>query len=271
MVLGFAYVYRMTGSIEPVSAVLVVLASLCVDMATTAFNSFFDYVKKVDSKQTNRESDKVLVHEGVPPAYALITSVVLYGFAGVLGLILTFLHGWIILALGVASLAVGYLYSGGPYPISRTPVGELFAGGFLGSVLFMIVTLTQGLELSTVVFLASVPSLIHIASILTVNNTCDIQGDTLAGRHTLSILLGYRTSVILIVLQIVAAYGTIFLTVEPQLLTAGIALAGFFLSAHTMKSMIIQGFTHETKGPSMGLISKSFMIYSIIYGVLLIL
>lgn len=269
--LALLYVYRVQGYVQPISAVLMVFAALFVDMATTAFNSFFDFEKKVDSKETNRESDKVLVHQGVAPGYALVLSIGLYLVAGVLGIILTLWHGWIILVLGVLSLLIGFLYSGGPYPISRTPFGEIFAGGFLGPVLFIITLYTQS-RIPTLGDLgASLPSFFHIAAILTVNNTCDLQGDTLAGRKTLSILLGENHSKILIGGLILLSYLSQGLTIEPDWFLASVWFAGLVLSFHQVKEMGEKGYSHERKGPSMMLISRSFLFMTLTYGILLML
>ena len=265
LTLGLLYVLFVRGYVDPLLATLVIAAALFVDMATTAFNSFFDFERRIDSKSTNRETDKVLVHEGVPSGYALATSIVFYTLAAVLGIILTILQGWLILVLGAASLAVGYLYSGGPYPISRTPVGELFAGGFLGTVLFLVVGLTQGLAVDWAMVLASLPGTIHIAAILTVNNTCDIEGDKAAGRRTLSILIGNRASQVLLVLEILAAYLVIFLVLSPSVPTIALVFIGLSGSGLCLRTMIRRGFSHATKGPSMGGISQSFLLFSLCY------
>jgi 1,4-dihydroxy-2-naphthoate octaprenyltransferase len=234
-------------------------------MGTTGFNTFFDFENQVDRKAHNRESDKVLIHQNVPPAYALVISVILFFFAVVFGGILILRVGLSLLVLGLLSLSAGYLYSGGPLPISRTPFGEIFAGGFLGSVLFFVVTLSQGVPISAEVILASLPSTIFIASILTVNNTCDISGDKQAGRKTLSILCGYKISVGIIIFEILLAYSLAFFAFEITTIRALILAAGMFLSLLTITSNIKKGFTHETKGPSMAGISKSFLLFTIFY------
>ena len=84
------------------------------------------------------------------------------------------------------------LYNFGPRPISHTPFGELAAGGFLGAVLFLLSFYLQAGRLTAEAVMRSLPLLLLVASILTVNNTCDIQGDRAAGRRTLSIVVGPR-------------------------------------------------------------------------------
>lgn len=257
-------VYR-SGSFDTASGIVMLLAVLAVDMGTTGFNSFFDYYRGVDSSETNREEDKVLVHQGVPPGVALLVSLALFAVAMPLGIALAILTGWEIIPVGALCMAVGYFYNGGPLPISRTPLGELAAGGFLGSVLVLLSFWVQRGTLTTEAFFVSLPSLLLVASILTVNNTCDIAGDTHAGRKTLSILLGPRVAPYLIYLLGTAGF----------LLTAHNAYRGFlpawcgYLTAAVAPLVILEyrrmhrrGYGHETKGASMGSISKVFAIYT---------
>ena len=256
-----------TGSFDPGVALLMLLAVLAVDMGTTGFNSFFDYYRGVDSRETNRESDKVLVHQGVPPGIALLVSLALFALAMPLGILLAFLVGWELIPVGALCMAVGYLYNGGPLPISRTPLGELAAGGFLGSVLLLLSFYTQHAALTTEALLVSLPSLLFVASILTVNNTCDIEGDRMAGRKTLSILLGPRVAPWLIYILGIAGFALTGYNAYRGALPACsgyLALLAAPLVILEYRRMHRRGYSHETKGPSMGSISKVFLIYTVV-------
>jgi 1,4-dihydroxy-2-naphthoate octaprenyltransferase len=260
------------GSVPWHSAVLLFIAVLAVDMGTTAFNTFFDYEKGVDAKTTNREEDKVLVHKKVAPGYALVTALGLFAFAAVLGIFLVLWTGWPLLILGVASLAVAFLYSGGPRPISSTPWGELFAGLFLGTVLWVVVVYVLGApqrwsaDLWWRIPVLSLPSFLFIASILTVNNCCDREGDAQAGRRTLAILWGPRAN-LLILIQPLAAYLALgvlsILGLVPWTFLI-VAVAGPALTVPFWRGMFHRGFSHATKGPNMGAVSQTFLVYTLV-------
>jgi 1,4-dihydroxy-2-naphthoate polyprenyltransferase len=254
------------GSLDAWTLALTAPAVLLVDMGTTAFNTFYDYWRGVDDRARTVEPDKVLVTEGVPPLAALLVALACYFLAACLGIVLAFKVGAWVVAAGAACLAVGFLYNGGPKPISTTPFGELAAGGTLGTALFLIAYRLQAGELGARPLLASLPGTLFIASILTVNNTCDIEGDGLAGRRTLSILLGARPGGALAAALGAAAFGgTIalalagFLPIACAPTAAAAALATLPLYAR----MLRRGFSHDTKAPNMKSILLAFEAWSL--------
>jgi 1,4-dihydroxy-2-naphthoate octaprenyltransferase len=245
--------------------VIMAAAVLCVDMGTTAFNSFFDFESGVDTLDSDKEGDKVLLRTGVGAGHALLVAGGLFGAAVVLGLVLTVMIGIEIALIGAGCMAVGYFYTGGPYPISRTPVGELFAGGVLGWVLVVLSYYVQTESFGSEIALVGLSSLFLIAAILTVNNTCDIEGDTTAGRRTLSIVVGRSHAEALVYLQVTVGYaiavGLALVGILPLRTVALLAVA-IVLTLREFRRMHRRGYSHETKGPSMGSISNIFLWYS---------
>ena len=268
LLIGTAFAVWYSGAFDATVFVLMALATLLVDMGTTAFNSYFDFTGGVDSATHNREGDKVLVHEkGVHPLQAFLIGAACFLLAMPIGLAIGFLVGWEIIFVGAACMAVGYLYNGGPLPLSRTPLGELFAGGFLGGVLVLLSYYVQTRTLDTAGVLISLPSLLMVASILTVNNTCDVVGDTEAGRKTLSIVFGPAVGE-----AIVYALGALSLLLLAGYSVAGLlpTVPGLVAVAAVTPPIVIQyrrmhrrGFSHDTKGPSMGAILLVFKLYTI--------
>lgn len=265
---GIAYLYsRYSGAEAPLGIVLLCFAAvLCVDMGTTAFNIFFDYYRGVDRAAYGREAEKVLVYEGVPSGAALLIAVGLFAAAMVMGLLLSCLRGWEIAAAGAVSMLVGFFYTGGPRPISSLPVGEFFAGFFLGTVLQGICFFIFAGRLPREALLVSLPSFFFVASILTVNNTCDIEGDRAGGRRTLSILIGPGAGEVLIYLLGAAGFGSLLLLTVfhlfPSQLFVSLALA-LPISVLEYRNMHIRGLRQETKEASMGSISKIFILYTL--------
>ncbi|MEX2442393.1 MAG: prenyltransferase [Alkalispirochaeta sp.] len=265
--IGTAYAWYRYGELDTQILAVYLAAVLAVDMATTGFNTFFDFYSGVDRRGTNREADKVLVHQGVAAGPALLVSLALYTVAVILGLILACISTPWVIPIGAASMLVGFLYNAGPLPISRTPVGDLFAGGFLGWVLVVLsVFVMTPKQMESRDLLVGIPSFLMVASILTVNNTCDITGDAAAGRNTLSILVGRRWGERIVYMLGAAAAATVLLFATVGLfprITIVTTLIATVLSVAPYRKMHRQGFSHDTKGPSMGMISNIFLLYSL--------
>ena len=260
------YALRETGRLDYTALALAVPAVLLVDMGTTAFNSFFDWWRGVDEVSRGREADKVLVTEGVAPLAALLAALACYAGAAAFGLALAFLSGAWVLFAGALCLAVGCLYSGVPRPISRTPFGELFAGGFLGTALFLIAFRLQTGGWGVRPALASVPGALLIASILAVNNACDMEGDRDSGRKTLAILAGERFAAIIPMALGAAAFASEGFLAARGLLPlacAPAAVVSVIASLPIYAGMRSRGFSHETKSASMKSVLVVFSIWSL--------
>ena len=263
-----SFMYSTGVTFDTGAAILMLVAVLCVDMGTTAFNTYFDYLKGVDNKKHNLEKDKILIHENVDPGSALLTALSLFFLAVIMGFILALWRGLILIPVGALSLAVGFFYTAGPKPISSTPFGEIAAGGFMGSVLFLLVCFVQTGSFSYAAFAASLPLLFTIAQILTVNNTCDMIGDREAGRKTLSIIAGGIFSRYIIIFESLAAATSVIYAVIMGYITTyqlfGIPVY-LLLAVKKLTKLFKKGLNAETKGISMSIISDLFLEFVFIY------
>lgn len=276
--LGTAYAGYHAGAFSALRTVLMLVAVLAVDMGTTAFNSYFDRRRGVDSRRFNREADKVLVHAELSPGFALLVALACYAVAVVFGLAVILLVGPEVLMVGVVSMAVGFLYNGGPLPISSTPVGELFAGGFLGGLLFWLSYYVQTEVLTAAALWAGLPSLLLVSAILAVNNTCDVDGDRAAGRHTFAVLAGRRASTCLVYMLVAGAHGLVLWygldaavpgaagvagsTVLPRAAVWAGAISAA-ISAQTLWQMHRRGYSHETKGRQMRAVARLVPVFTL--------
>ena len=253
---------------------LMAFATLFVDMGTTGFNTYFDYRNGTDREDTNCEDDKVLVYQGVSPLLALLVSLLLFSLAGVLGLVLAYLTSWKLLVVGGLCMLVGFAYTGGPYPISRTPFGELFAGFFLGTTLFLISFFVQTGTVTKEALLASLPALVLVGMILSVNNSCDRISDAKAGRKTLTIILGTWGTYFLLALEalLVIALSLLLSVLGVYPLILLIDLVPFFLfGSYEFRAMKKRGFSNQTKQDNMGSISRIYLVFSICFSLGLLL
>lgn len=265
---GTLYALYVMGNLNFLVMVLMGFATLFVDMGTTGFNSYFDYRNGTDNHEIECEDDKVLVHQGVSPLWALLVSLMLFGMAGVLGLVLAYLTSWKLIVVGGVCMLVGFAYTGGPLPISRTPFGEVFAGFFLGTTLFVLSFYVQTKSVVVEALLASLPFLILVGMILSVNNCCDLIRDKAAGRKTLTIVLGRYGVVPLLAIEILLAFGLVlllsFLGVYPLLQLPFLALSAIF-AAVEFRTMVKRGFALQTKQVQMASIGKIYLVFCLCF------
>jgi 1,4-dihydroxy-2-naphthoate octaprenyltransferase len=245
---------------------LMFAAVVCVDLGTTGFNSYYDFIHGVDTRESDLDGDKVLLRGRTRPGLALAISSVCFLAAAALGMMIGYLVGWWIVGVGAVCMAVGYLYSGGPFPLSRTPLGELLAGGFMGGVLVVLSFAVQTGHLTSGAVWLSLPSSVLIGAILSVNNTCDIEGDRRGGRRTLSILLGVRRAEWVVyglaVMAFLLAFGLIGVRVLPPWAALPLTVAAL-ISGGEFRSMHQRGYSHATKGRAMASISKVFVLFTV--------
>jgi 1,4-dihydroxy-2-naphthoate polyprenyltransferase len=103
--------------------------------------------------------------------------------------------GWPIVAVGLASIAAGAVYTAGPRPVAYSGWGEAFVVVFFGLVAVggMYYLHTGTLSASALVAGAALGLL--AAAVLVVNNLRDIDSDRRIGKNTLAVRRGVRFTV----------------------------------------------------------------------------
>lgn len=197
-------------SFRPVNFIIMLISLISVDMTTTAINNYMDYKKAKKKYGFNYESHNAIVSYNLKESTVISVIIILLVIAILFGILLYFNTNIIVLLLGAISFIAGILYSFGPVSISRTPLGELFSGTFMGFLIVLIsiyihifdenillIAFSDGLlnislNIKEILFilLVSIPSVLTIANIMLANNTCDIEDDIENRRYTLPIYIG---------------------------------------------------------------------------------
>ncbi|MDD5297485.1 MAG: 1,4-dihydroxy-2-naphthoate polyprenyltransferase [Rhodocyclaceae bacterium] len=171
--------------------ILALLCAVLIQIGTNLHNDCADFERGNDGPR-RLGPVRVTAAGWATPKETRRAAHIAFGLATLLGAFLVWLGGWPILALGLASVASGYAYSGGPRPISHTPLGELFVLAFFGLTAVCGSSYLQAGHFT----LESVPAGLGVgaiaAAVLMVNNLRDVENDSLAGRRTLAAVLGRR-------------------------------------------------------------------------------
>jgi 1,4-dihydroxy-2-naphthoate octaprenyltransferase len=148
----------------------------------------------------------------VAPRSVLVATWVAFGIAVAAGIYLTAVAGPVILAVGVASILAGVLYTGGPRPYGYAGLGELFVFLFFGLVAVNGSYYVQLEELDWFPFGLSVSIGCLATAILVVNNIRDIDTDRRAGKRTLAVRVGRDATRRLYVALVGASYLALLVT-----------------------------------------------------------
>ncbi|KGP72040.1 1,4-dihydroxy-2-naphthoate polyprenyltransferase [Pontibacillus yanchengensis] len=246
-------------------------ASILIQAATNMFNEYYDYVRGLDTEHSIGIGGAI-VRDGIPPKKVLALAVSFFGIAMLLGVYICIATSWWIALIGLISMAFGYLYTGGPYPIAYTPFGEVISGFFMGTVIIGISYYIQTLSITSEVIIISIPVAILIGAILLANNIRDLEGDKENGRKTLAILFGHKGAVTFLGMLFGTAYLLIVLYIIAGLLPIWSLIV--FLSIPKPKKAI-QGFANNTSPlemlPAMKFTAQTNTIFGILLGISLLL
>ena len=191
VVVGLALAWAEGAQPRVLVAVATVAAALLIQIGTNLHNDAADFLRGND-RPGRIGPLRVTAAGWVSSQRVRSAALLVFAFAFLLGIYLAKSGGWPIVAIGLASLAAGLAYSGGPQPISHTPYGELFVWLFFGVLAVTGTHWLQAEHLSPAALLAGAAVGLPAAAVLLVNNLRDMPMDTAAGRVTLAALLGDR-------------------------------------------------------------------------------
>lgn len=170
---------------------LALLASFCIQIGTNLVNDAVDFHKGADTEE--RIGPARVTQKGIFTSRQVMWMAGLFFLIAVIcGIPLVLRGGWPIVAIGLASVGMGYAYTAGPFPLAYLGLGDLFVILFFGLVAvaglaFLTTgawhpeTFLLGLQIG---FLATV--------LIAINNLRDHQGDAKVGKRTLPVRFGVR-------------------------------------------------------------------------------
>jgi 1,4-dihydroxy-2-naphthoate octaprenyltransferase len=135
-----------------------------------------------------------------------------FAAAAVVGLYLTSVAGWPVIAIGLLSVATAIAYTGGPWPLGYHGLGDLAVFVFFGIVAVCGTHYVQALSISATPLLAALPVGALATAVLVVNNLRDVDSDGLAGKRTLAVRLGPEGARREFVLLVCSAYLVVIAT-----------------------------------------------------------
>jgi 1,4-dihydroxy-2-naphthoate polyprenyltransferase len=209
VLVGTAAAIEKAGELPRVGAFIAALiGSIFIQIGTNLANDYSDAKRGADTVE-RLGPVRVTAAGLVAPRSVLIATWLAFGIAVVAGIYLATVAGWVIIAVGVVSIAAGILYTGGPWPYGYAGLGELFVFLFFGLVAVNGSYYVQLERLDWLPFGLSVAVGCLATAILVVNNVRDIETDRRAGKRTLAVRLGRHGARQLYVGLVVSAYAAL--------------------------------------------------------------
>ncbi len=227
--------------------VAMLAASLLIQVSANMFNEYYDYRRGLDHEHSVGIGGAI-VRDGVAPRTVMALALGVLAAALALGLYICLRTSWWLLPVGLVCAAVGYLYSGGPYPISATPFGELVAGMLMGLVIIAIAQFIQTGAVTAAAVLVSVPTSVLIGAILMANNIRDLEDDKKHGRKTLAILLTRNRAIFCLMGMFAFSYGWLVFLVVAEVVSPW-ALAALFSLPKALRASRL--FRQNTAAPAL--------------------
>jgi len=211
---GTCYAVYRFKELNMVNLLLMFGAMICLDMATTTLNNYMDYKLAIKTHGFNYEHHNAIVKFHLKESTIRWVLGILVSIAIVLGLILYTRTDLVILLLGMVSFFFAAMYTWGPFPISRTPLGELISGTVMGGIITFISVYIHVFDQGLIAFtwvsgrlsihlqifeligilIVALPMITGISNIMLANNTCDMEDDFENRRFTLPLVMGKRNA-----------------------------------------------------------------------------
>ena len=196
------------GAFRPLPTAICLAFALLIQIGTNFANDYLDARSGADRAE-RLGPVRAVASGAVAPEVMRCAAVGTLALAFVTGLGLIPFGGWWLLAVGVASVACAWLYTGGPFPLAYNGLGDGFVVLFFGFVAvgctFYVQTGTMNAD---VAWLALGCGLLT-NNILVVNNYRDAPEDAVAGKRTLVVRFGRRWALRQYALSVAVAAGVV--------------------------------------------------------------
>ena len=196
------------GDFEPLAALACLAFALLIQIGTNFANDYYDFVQGADTAE--RVGPRRAVAAGlVTPATMKRAMAAVFIAAFLVGLTLLAYGGWVLLLIGLASIACGVAYTGGPYPLGYNGLGDVFVFIFFGLVAVATTYFVQAGVVTEEAWIIGAGIGALAANILVVNNYRDVETDAKAGKRTLVVRFGRKAARIQFVCGHLAALGAL--------------------------------------------------------------
>ncbi|GAB3595336.1 1,4-dihydroxy-2-naphthoate polyprenyltransferase [Microbacterium tumbae] len=187
----------------------IALACLAVSvLLQIGVNFANDYSDGIRGTDAHRVGPARLTASGrVKPRAVLTVALVFFALAAIAGLTIVIrTQQWWMLIVGAVCIVAAWFYTGGRRPYGYFGLGEVFVFVFFGLVATLGTTWVQALQLPQEAWWGAVAAGLFACAVLLANNLRDIDQDRVAGKRTLTVLIGRRATRVLYTLFLLVPF-----------------------------------------------------------------
>jgi 1,4-dihydroxy-2-naphthoate octaprenyltransferase len=190
--LGLAAVIALDqGVFELIPFVLALIGALLLQIGANLVNEYADFRRGADElKQAGQ--GMIIKNQVLTPRDVLIGAIVTVVGGALIGLLLLFQSGPLLLWIGIGGVLVVITYTAGPFPLAYHGLGEITVAIFMGPLMVLGAYYVMAREYNPVPLLAALPLAFMVAAILHANNIRDMDADRAVNKKTLAVRFGLR-------------------------------------------------------------------------------
>ncbi len=190
--LGLAAVIALDhGVFELVPFVLALIGALLLQVGANLVNEYADFRRGADElKQAGQ--GMTIKNQVLTPRSVFVGAIATVIGGALIGLILLFQSGPLLLWIGIGGVFVVVTYTAGPYPLAYHGLGEITVAIFMGPMMVLGAYYVMARQYDPLPVLASLPIMFMVAAILHANNIRDMDADRAVNKRTLAVRFGLR-------------------------------------------------------------------------------
>jgi 1,4-dihydroxy-2-naphthoate octaprenyltransferase len=225
--------------------------ALAIQIGTNFANDVYDAERGADG--ADRVGPPRAVSAGWIDARAMKRAMVgAFAVACAFGAYLVAVGGWPIAAVGIASIAAGIAYTGGPWPLGYHGLGDATVFVAFGLVAVCGTAYVEVGAVPALAIAAALPVGALATAILVVNNLRDRVGDARVGKRTLAVRLGRRGALVEYVLLVAVAYAVPAVLAVARSPWCALPIASLPLAVRELRALVAAAsggeFTHSLAG-----------------------
>ena len=214
--LGAAAAWYQAGQFNLGLFLLTLVGAVAIHAGANIANDYYDHLSGADDINPNYctpfyGGSRMIQRGLVTPRATLISGAVCLGVGAAIGIILAWLRGWPVLAIGLIGGVSAFFYTAPPLKLSYRGWGELAILFDFGVLMVAGAQYVQVREITAVGLAASAPVALLILLVLYVNQFPDAPADAQAGKRNLVVRLGTRKARFGVPLLFAATYASILL------------------------------------------------------------